>query len=143
MCLLISPTYTWAGEVRDHEVDLQGIVGNSNYLLYMQHARHQHFKQLGLDFVKMHLAGYDLVLVRSELDFKASLVSGDSFLVTSKVSRFGRVRFLVEQQVLKLPNHEVITLGKHFGTCLEVKTRRPVIPEQVKLIFDALANAED
>ena len=29
-------------EVRDNELDIQGIVNNSNYMIYLAHARHKY-----------------------------------------------------------------------------------------------------
>lgn len=73
--------YIWESEVRDNEIDVQGIVNNANYFIYMQHARHKHLKSLGLNFEQMHRDGFDLVLVHTEITFKAPLKSGDEFIV--------------------------------------------------------------
>ena len=67
--------------VRDYELDLQGIVNNAVYLNYLEHARHEFLKSKGLDFNELHLQGYDAVVVRSEVDYKKSLRSGDEFTV--------------------------------------------------------------
>ena len=36
-------------EVRDYEIDYQGIVNNANYLHYLEHTRHEFCKMAGLN----------------------------------------------------------------------------------------------
>ena len=67
-------------EVRDYECDLQGIVNNAIYLNYLEHARHQLLKNIGVDIAKLHDGGCDLVITRAELDYEQPLRSGDRFL---------------------------------------------------------------
>ena len=40
-------------EVRDYECDLQGIVNNAVYQNYLEHARHQLLKSIGVDFAEV------------------------------------------------------------------------------------------
>ena len=51
-------------EVRDHELDAQGIVNNAHYLHYLEHARHKFLNQIELDFVGLAQRGVNLVVVR-------------------------------------------------------------------------------
>jgi acyl-CoA thioester hydrolase len=88
-------------EVRDYELDAQGIVNNASYLHYFEHARHQAFRSCGVDFVGMHDAGLDAVVYRIEIDYRESLRSGDRFEVTVVLSREGRLRLIAEQELVK------------------------------------------
>ena len=39
-------------EVRDNEIDIQGVVNNANYFIYMAHARHKFLSEiLKFDFI--------------------------------------------------------------------------------------------
>ena len=64
-------------KVRDYECDLQGIVNNSVYFNYLEHARHEFLHAKGVDFAKLAREKINLVVLRSEMDYKASLVPGD------------------------------------------------------------------
>ncbi|WP_053979440.1 acyl-CoA thioesterase [Marinagarivorans algicola] len=68
-------------KVRDYECDLQGIVNNSVYQNYLEHARHEFLLSKGIHFAELARQGVNLVVIRAELDYKASLRSGDCFWV--------------------------------------------------------------
>jgi acyl-CoA thioester hydrolase len=133
--------YSWESEVRDSEIDIEGIVNNSNYFIYMEHARHKHLKTLEIDFAKLHAIGYNLLLVNTEMAFKDSLRSGDEFIVTSRVEPNGRIRFNFIQEVIRKADAKVVTTAVNTATCVAVATGRPTIPDILKtaLGFDQWA----
>lgn len=94
-------SYTLAFEVRDYECDLQGIVNNAVYQNYLEHARHQYLKSVGIDFALLHEQGLDPIVYRIEIDYKKSLRSGDQFLVSVGVEREGNIKFVFHQQIYK------------------------------------------
>jgi len=128
--------FVWEDEVRDSELDMQGIVNNANYFVYMEHARHQHLKSLGVDFEKMHLNGFDLVLIHAEIDFKAPLKSGDRFIVTSKLEMMSQLRFVFLQQVIRKSDNKIMSEAKNIGTCIDAASGRPVIAEELKTVLN-------
>jgi acyl-CoA thioester hydrolase len=124
-------TFKHKAEVRDSELDLQGIVNNSNYFVYMEHARHKHLKALGLDFKKLHDEGYDLVLSEVQMKFKASLVSGDIFITSSQMEKKGRVRVLVKQTITRESDNQTINEAAFTITCVNNKTGKIDMPEWI------------
>ena len=131
----ITDTFKWENEVRDNELDFQGIVNNSNYLIYLAIARHKHLKVLGLDIVGMHDQGFDLVLTRAEIDYKGSLKLDDKFIVTSKLEPSGRIRFSFAQQIIRKSDQKIMIEAKNIGVCLDRSTGRPIVPDVFKSIF--------
>lgn len=110
--------------VRDYECDLQGIVNNAVYLNYMEHARHTHLLELGIDFAKLHREGIDLVVSRIEVDYKYSLTSGDRFQIASSMRREGALRVVFDQEIKKLPEGILVVRAKVTG--VGVRNGRPV-----------------
>jgi acyl-CoA thioester hydrolase len=134
-------TFSIAMSVRDHELDIQGIVNNAVYLNYLEHARHEYLKLIGLDFVAMHKEGLDPVVVRMELDYKTPLVSGDVFEVRLNVETKGRLQLVFDQAVFRLPDEKVILYARVFSTCL--KNGKPVPPDMiVEAILKSLEELE-
>ncbi len=89
--------------VRDYECDFQGIVNNAVYLNYLEHARHVFGKSVGLDVVELATRGINVVLVRSEIEYRASLRTGDSFKVALNVNRCSRLKFAFDQRIYRIP----------------------------------------
>ena len=72
-------------KVRDYECDMQGVVNNSVYQNYLEHARHEFLQSRGINFAELTAAGINLVVTRAELDYKKSLASNDRFVVRSRL----------------------------------------------------------
>lgn len=92
--------------VRDYECDIQGIVNNANYQHYLEHARHEYIKTLGLNFTELHEQGVDMVVAKLEMAFKTPLKSNDTFIVTVSMKKEG-IRWIFLQDILRLPDMKV------------------------------------
>jgi len=115
--------------VRDYELDLQGIVNNSNYQRYLEHARHEYLIAKGIDFAKLHDEGQDLVVTRVEMDFKYPLRSRDKFRVVLRTEKEGNLKIVFHQQILRVPDDKVIVNAKVTGVSL--KNGRPSRPDEI------------
>jgi len=110
--------------VRDYECDLQGIVNNAVYQNYMEHARHELLKVMGLDFVAMHNSGIDPVLIHADISYHFSLKSGDQFIVATNVELEGKARAIFRQDIF-LKGHDKLLLRAAM-TVITVKNGRAV-----------------
>lgn len=121
--------------VRDYECDIQGIVNNSVYQNYLEHARHEFLKTAGIDFKAYALQGINLVVVRAELDYRFPLESGDRFLVGVNLSRESRLKFAFYQDIFRLEDRKPVLNAKITGTALNQRGR-PEIPVQLEQFFE-------
>lgn len=127
-------------EVRDNEVDIQGIVSNVNYMIYLGHARHKYIQTLGIDFNDYAKRGHNFVVVECTQQFKKPLKPNDLFYVTcSLVQTDSPIRFSFEQEV-RLKNSDELILKAHFITaCINTQPRpgekRFYIPDIIKNNF--------
>lgn len=87
-------------EVRDYELDSEGIVNNANYLHYLEHTRHSFCTANGLSFAEMQVKGLVPVLNKVEIEYKTPLRSGDRFVSKLWLERKG-VRFIFHQDIFK------------------------------------------
>ena len=84
--------------VRYMEVDQQGVVFNAWYLTYFDDAMTALLRHGGLPYQRMLDAGYDVQLVRSEIDYRAGVRWGEIEVAVS-TSRLGRTSFDLDFQI--------------------------------------------
>jgi len=120
--------------VRDYECDLQGVVNNAVYQNYLEHARHEYLKSIGIDFAALTAQGINLVVTRVEIDYKLSLTSGDRFVVEVRPVRISPVRLGFNQEIRRLPDAKVIIRALVTGTALNAKGR-PQLPKELDEIL--------
>jgi acyl-CoA thioester hydrolase len=88
-------------KVRDYECDLQGVVNNSVYQNYLEHARHEFLLSRGFNFAQLSAEGVNLVVVRAELLYKRPLKSGDEFWVGLTAEKISKVRGVFKQDIYR------------------------------------------
>jgi acyl-CoA thioester hydrolase len=98
-------------KVRDYECDIQGIVNNSVYQAYLEHARHEYLLSKAISFKELTEKGILVMVSRIEMDFKKSLTSGDTFAVRLKTERKG-LKLLFFQNIYRLSDHALCLSAK-------------------------------
>ncbi len=121
--------------VRDYECDMQGVVNNSVYQNYLEHARHEFLRSIGINFKAYTEQRINLVVVRIEMDYKYSLTSGDKFIVTVDLKKESRIKFAFFQDIYLIPDNKPVIKGKVIGVAVN-SNGRPHIPEEFKRIFE-------
>jgi acyl-CoA thioester hydrolase len=123
--------------VRDYECDMGQVVNNSVYLNYLEHARHELLKTVGVSFGEMARRGISLVVTRIEADFKSSLVSGDRFVVRTSMARKGRLRLQFNQRISRLTDDQLMLNALVTATALN-ELGRPEIHPDLERAFNSL-----
>lgn len=123
-------------KVRDYECDLQGIVNNGVYFNYLEHARHEFLAANNIDFAQLAADKINLVVIRSEIDFKSSLVPGDEFYVEIEPERISKTRFGFRQKIVRLKDEKVAIDALIIGTSLNERGR-PFLPDYINSVFPA------
>lgn len=92
-------TFTHPVHVRYLEVDGQGVVFNAWYLAWFDDAMTAFLRHGGLPYQTMLDAGFDVQLVRSEIDWKAGVGFEDDVQVAVSTARIGRTSFALDFEV--------------------------------------------
>ena len=130
----MSAPFSIAMQVRDYELDMQGVVNNSVYQNYLEHARHEYLHSVNIDFADLARQGINLVVVRAEMDFKASLTSKDEFRVEVEMIKESKVKFAFKQTIVRQSDDKVVMNAKILGVAVNDKGR-PMVLEQFEHLF--------
>ena len=106
-------------EVRDNELDAQGIVNNANYMIYLSHARHKHGEELGINHTSFAEMGLNLVITSCTMKFKNSLMANEKFIVTSDITN-GELPFhwAHKQDIKRASDGKIILKAVFNATCV-------------------------
>lgn len=121
-------------DVRDYECDMQGVVNNSVYQNYLEHARHKYLQTIDLDFSALTEKGINLMVIRVEIDYKFPLRSGDRFVVSVRMERISALRFGFVQNIYRLSDKKLIVKALVIATSVNAKGR-PELPEELVKAF--------
>ena len=86
-------------DVRYLEVDQQGVVFNMWYLAYFDDAMTAFLSHRGMDYDDLTAAGFDVMLVHAELDWRGGVGWRDDVRVAVSPSRIGATSFTLDFQV--------------------------------------------
>lgn len=129
-------------QVRDYELDLQGVVNNAVYMHYFEHARHTMFNRLGVGFADWANRGLDFTIVHSELEFKHPLMANDEFFVQTQIRPLGRIRVGFDQVIYRKCDHRLIARSLNTCVCLDKATRKPVMPALLRQLIDTYSTKQ-
>ncbi len=140
MSLAEAPTSELLMQVRDYECDMGQVVNNAVYLNYLEHARHDLLRSVGLSFGELAKRGIFLVVTRVEADFRGSLRAADSFLVQTTFARKGRLRLQFIQNIYRAEDRRLMLSATVTGTALNSEGK-PTIPPDLEHALSRLAGS--
>lgn len=129
--------FKYSMRVRDYECDVQGVVNNSVYQNYFEHARHEFLLANGVDFSDLAARGINLMVTRVELDFKRSLRPKDDFYVTVEVERVSRIQYAFVQNIYLTQSNQLMVAARTIGVAVNTKGRPMASPELDQLLVSA------
>ena len=95
------------------DTDVGGVVYNTNYLKFMERARSEMLRCLGIDQKRMldynEREDVGFVVKRAEVDFNGSAEFGDSLVVKSEVVKLGGASVIFRQVIKR--DQEILAIG--------------------------------
>jgi acyl-CoA thioester hydrolase len=112
--------------VRTYEVDWQGIVHNTVYLLYCEIGRVEYLKTIGadLDLNKIN-SSHRVVLSRNEIDYKAPAQFDMEIDIFTRIPEIGNSSFVFEGLLFKASTDAIIAENRAFHVWLSRDTGLP------------------
>lgn len=94
-------THRFPVRVYYEDTDMGGIVYHANYLKFIERARSDFVRELGVDQNAMRDEGQVFVVRRIECDYLAPTVLDDALIVETEVAEVSRTSLVLTQRVLK------------------------------------------
>lgn len=139
-------TYKIEMEVRNNELDSQGIVNNANYMIYLSHARHKHVDEIGINFDQYSKNNQKLILLGCTMKFKNSLKANDKFYVSSSLGTSEYpYQWTYNQEIKRLSDNKLILKATFTSTCVNENAKEDeeklYVPDLIKNIINEKSSA--
>ncbi|AVI63438.1 tol-pal system-associated acyl-CoA thioesterase [Halomonas sp. M1] len=119
----MSHGFTMPIRVYMEDTDAGGIVYYVNYLKFMERARSDWLRELGINQQMLLDEGTQLVVYRLACHYAKPARLDDQLVVSASVETIGRCRMTFEQQVRR--NEELLCAATVEIACLSAKTLKP------------------
>jgi YbgC/YbaW family acyl-CoA thioester hydrolase len=123
-------------QVRWGELDPYNHVNHAVYSSYLEHARVAALESLDSGMQELSESGYQVVVVRSDVRFKAPATAGDELLITSRVTDMTGARMTWRQQITR--GSDAVVEAEIQAACLNRAGRPTRIPATLREALSAL-----
>lgn len=118
-----------------HDTDAGGIVYYATYLEYLEEARTEYLRELGIDLVEYTKKGILLAVVHVEIDYKSPAKYGSIIRVFTRVEKVGNASINFMQEI-KL-GETILVICKTLLACVNLSLKPTRIPQEMKSSIEA------
>lgn len=135
----LTPSFHWPVRVYYEDTDGGGVVYHANYLKFMERARTEWLRSLGLEQTTLRSDMNILFVVREvQLKFLRPACFNDAIEVVSHLVRVGRSLLEFEQTILR--GDETLTKSRVEVVCIDAQRFKPTaIPASIKTALTEFA----
>jgi acyl-CoA thioester hydrolase len=119
--------FTWPVRVYWEDTDGGGIVYYANYLKFMERARTELLRQLGVDQSQLAAErGLMFAVIRTQVEYLQPARLDDQLLVTCRPVERSRVSFTFDQEIRRDgADGELLARGQTRAACVDCRTMKP------------------
>ncbi len=128
--------------VRTYELDSFGHVNNAAYLNYLEEARSEFLKQMGLSFHDFARYGVQLVIMEAHVYYKSPARYGDEIEITATFRDVRPASAFIDYTLTEIASGRLIATAITRGAFVDASTGRPVrAPESFRSAFTTFSTA--
>jgi acyl-CoA thioester hydrolase len=128
---MVNSEFSWPVRVYYEDTDAGGIVYNANYLKFLERARTEWLRQLGIE--QDHLLQLDVAFVVRHIDieFRNAARFNQLLTVSCRVAQLKRASMMFTQEIVDEQNRIIVSAEVTIA-CVRVSVMKPIaIPEDV------------
>ena len=130
--------FEWNARVYFEDTDSGGVVYHTNYLKFMERARTEWLRSLGLNQIKLKKEDKVMFVVRKiDIQYKLPARFNDELLIKTDCIKITDYSIMLEQNILR--DEEIITKGKVEIVSINSDYFKPVrIPKMAKQLMEII-----
>jgi acyl-CoA thioester hydrolase len=130
--------FEWNTRVYFEDTDSGGVVYHANYLKFMERARTEWLRSLGLDQIKLKQEDKVMFVVRKiDIQYKIPARFNDELLIQTDCVKNTDYSIILKQNILR--DEQIITEGKVEIVCINSDFFKPVrISKMVKQLMEII-----
>lgn len=122
-----------------YETDRMGIVHHSNYIRWMEEARLDFLKQIGLPYDVMEQEGIISPVLGVSTEYKKPFQFGESFRVELHLVEFSGLKFTIEYEIYKRETDELCTIAESRHAFVDSRMMPVRLKKEYPKIYETLA----
>ncbi len=130
--------FEWSVRVYFEDTDSGGVVYHANYLKFMERARTEWLRTLGLNQIKLKQEDKVMFVVRKiDIQYKIPARFNDELLIQTDCVKTTDYSIILKQNILR--DRQIITDGKVEIVCINSDLFKPVrIPKMAKQLMEII-----
>lgn len=124
--------FDYEHRVRYADTDKMGISYYGNYFVWIEAARTEYFRALGLPYAECEKKGYFLPVIETGLKYHSPSTYDDLIVVRTSVSEFGRTSMRFEYRILNKNGDKLVATGFSVHVFVDRDMKPSRIPEEIK-----------
>ena len=122
--------------VRSYELDAYGHVNNATYLQYLEFARGEYMKQMGIAFRHDMDDKIRFFVVNANLNFKAPALIDEELELIGRVSKMGNSSFSIKQDIYNTANNVHVLDAEVTIVFIDESNKPTRIPENYRKMLE-------
>ena len=130
--------FEWNARVYFEDTDSGGVVYHANYLKFMERARTEWLRSLGLNQIKLKQEDKVMFVVRKiDIQYRIPARFNDELLIQTNCFKITDYSIMLKQNILR--DEQIITEGKVEIVCINSDLFKPVrIPKIAKQLMEII-----
>ena len=137
---MVNSDFSWPVRIYYEDTDAGGIVYNANYLKFLERARTEWLRQLGIEQDQLLQLGVAFVVRHIDIEFRNAARFNQRLTVSCQVAQQKRASLIFSQEIADETGRTIVT-AKVTIACVNITAMKPIaIPDHVSGVIARAAS---
>ena len=125
-------------DARSYEMDAYGHLNQAVSIQWFEHGRLHYLRERGMTYTSVPADfGVHVMVLRQDITYRAQILLGDRFRMTSRISRFGRTSFTWEHALDPVDGGDPAVIATVTMVCVGPDGQAAAMPEDLRAGLEA------